>query len=300
MSPLFMRAESYVNRKTRQPDYSATGYFLSEKFDGQRAQWDPISKRLISRYGNTITCPAWFLGHFHGLTVPVDGELFMGYGNWDLTGLFRQVHPDEGLWRRVKFIVFDIADTMAGTFIERRAKLESLYRERGWGGCIELATIKQVHSSAEIKEEFDKVIARGGEGVMLNSPLYTYCDGKSTGILKYKHVMDEQCLIVNYKMGKGRLEGKLGSFVVYPIENGQPQKQREFSLSGMNDAVRESYVHTHPIGTVLNYRCAEMTKDGKPKHPVYLGIYRGTCMKVPPAETIHTRPKITLKAKMPV
>ena len=294
MSPLFMRAESYVNRKTRQPDYSATGYFLSEKFDGQRAQWDPIQNQLISRYGNTITCPAWFLGHFHGLTVPVDGELFMGYGNWDLTGLFRQVNPDEGLWRRVKFIVFDIADTSAGTFIERRAKLESLYRERGWGGCIELATIKQVHSSEEIKEEFDKVIARGGEGVMLNSPLYTYCDGKTAGILKYKHVMDEQCLIVNYKMGKGRLDGKLGSFVVYPIENGQPQKQREFSLSGMNDAVRESYVHTHPIGTVLTYRCAEMTKDGKPKHPVYLGIYRGTCMKVP------TRPKITLKAKIPV
>ena len=35
MSPLFMRAESYLNRKTRKPDYSATGYFLSEKFDGQ-------------------------------------------------------------------------------------------------------------------------------------------------------------------------------------------------------------------------------------------------------------------------
>jgi len=299
MPPLFMRAESYINRKTREPEYSATGYYISEKYDGQRAQWDPEHNRLISRFGNIITCPDWFLACFKGLTVPIDGELFMGYGNWDLTGLFRQLKPDEDLWKRVKLMLFDIADPTAGTFLKRREQLERLYKDRNWGatGFIELVNIKQMQNDKEIQEVFKAVVARGGEGVMLNSPLHTYCDGKTSAILKYKQVMDEQCIIVNYKMGKGRHYGKLGSFVVHPIENGQQFASREFCLSGMNDHIRETYLQTHPIGTILNYRCSEMTKDGKPKHPVYLGLGNLRCRcTIPPP--IGGKPQITLKVKV--
>ena len=275
-APIFMRAESYINRKTRLPEYSATGYYISEKFDGQRAQWNPDSQQLISRYGNTINCPMWFLDNFQGLTDRVDGELFMGYGNWELTGLFRTIKPDEELWKKVRFIVFDIADLNGGTYEVRRKRLSRLFHERGWDKVpqIELVPIKVADSRKMIEEEFNKVIARGGEGIMLNSPYHLYHDGKTSGILKYKNVMEEECVVVGYKMGNGRYNGMLGSFIAHPIDDGKPIKSREFRLSGMNDSIRASYKVTHPVGTLLHYRCAEFTKDGKPKHPVYLGICR--------------------------
>jgi DNA ligase-1 len=271
-----MRAESYINRKTQQPEYAASGYYISEKFDGQRAQWDPGKQCFISRYGNTINCPQWFLNYFSGLKIPIDGELFMGYGNWDLTGIFRSQRPDETLWKKVRLILFDIADSNAGTYEARRLKLEDLNLKWNWEGAssghVEIVPVRRAESRKDIEEEFKRVTARGGEGIMLNSPYHLYHDGKNSAILKYKQVMDDECVIVNYKMGNGRLAGKLGSFVVHPIEDGQPIKSREFSLAGINDAIRANYKHTHKIGTVLHYRCAELTKDGKPKHPVYLGI----------------------------
>jgi DNA ligase-1 len=292
--PIFMRAESYINRKTRQPEYSATGYYMSEKFDGQRAQWDPVHKQIISRYGNIVNCPTWFLKYFEDITEPVDGELFMGYGNWDLTGIFRAQKPDEELWRHVRFMLFDIADPVLGSFVTRRAQLEKLYVLH-WSDKthIELASIRIASSRQDIDEEFQRVIARGGEGIMLNSPHRSYSDGKTSAILKYKQVMEEECVIVGYKMGNGRLSGKLGAFLVHPIEDGQTFKAREFSLSGMNDHIREVYQRSHPIGTILHYRCAEFTKDGKPRHPVYLGICHKPVTKQQPSAP----KKITLKLK---
>jgi DNA ligase-1 len=282
MAPIFMRAESYINRKTQQPEYTASGYYISEKFDGQRAQWDPSKQCFISRYGNIISCPEWFICHFRGLTIPIDGELFMGYGNWDLTGLFRTVHPDEDMWKKVRLILFDIADVTAGTYEVRRKSLEALFLKWNWEatGQVEVVPVRRVESRKDIEEEFKKIIALGGEGVMLNNPFRHYSDGKTSAILKYKQVMDDECVIVGYKMGNGRLSGMLGSFIVYPIVDGKPLKAREFSLAGINDSIRASYKHTHKVGTVLHYRCAELTKSGKPKHPVYLGICKKTVTNV--------------------
>ena len=271
MVPIFMRAESYLNRKTQLPEYSANGYYITEKFDGQRAQWDYETGNLISRYGNKINCPIWFLEKLRGLKCAVDGELFFGYDTWDLTGLFRSSRPDDALWKRVKFMVFDIADPNGGTYMERRKRLERLICD---DEHIKLVPYVIAVNRSMIEAEFKNVISRGGEGIMLNNPHYMYRDGKCAGILKYKKIMDDECVIVGYKMGNGRLNGMLGSFIVHPIEDGQPISSREFSMAGINDHIRANYKHTHPIGTLLHYRCAELTKSGKPKHPVYLGICR--------------------------
>jgi len=283
--PIFMRAESYQNPKTGKPQYSAIGFYLSEKYDGQRAQWLAKENCLISRYGNRVQAPDWFIRPLLDVQYPLDGELFLGYNNWDLTGLFRSNRKQDLLWKSVKLIIFDIADQSAGTYRERRLKLESLFSERGWGrgwgsgqdGHIILIESKLAVDRSSIDAEFKKVIDKGGEGLMLNNPDRHYQDGKCDAILKYKKTMNEECIIVEYKMGNGRLSGKLGSFIVHPIEDGLAQPHRQFGLTALNESIRANYLVTHPIGTILHYRCAELTKAGIPKHPVYLGI----CKTVP-------------------
>ena len=121
---------------------------------------------------------------------------------------------------------------------------------------------------------YQQILDRGGEGIILNYPSAPYCDGRSDNILKYKPIMNDECVIVGYKPGRGRNAGRLGSFIVHPVKDGNSYPKREFSVSGMNNTVRDNYMKTHPIGTMLNYSCVEYTKSGKPRHPVYLGICR--------------------------
>jgi len=274
MAPVFMRAHHYLNRKSGLPSISPHGYVLSEKYDGQRAQWDSDNQRLISRTGNIINAPQSFIDHMRGIDLPLDGELYLGYGTWDLTGIFRSKQDSNNcaLWKRVVFMVFDIADPtgMMGTYETRRKTLETLF-DSGLDSktCpIKLVPIQSVQSTKEVKLAFDEIIARGGEGVMLNDKHALYHDGKTQALLKYKTVMDEEAVIVAYKLGH---TGRMGSFVAYPIDDGNIQRAREFSIAGLTAHIKANFQRTHPLGTVITYKCTELSKTGKPKHPVLIG-----------------------------
>ncbi len=316
---MFMLASSYIDRKTRQPAHAVIGYWLSEKYDGQRVQWDPVRHQLLSRNGNVVNAPDWFLSPLKACPLAIDGELYLGRGNWDLTGLFRAKTPDSNMWQRVRFMMFDIADSKLGTYVQRRAILANwilvhwttpaipdmensvkpeeepvdmsvssseasssasqdeaseldLIESGITVGPYYLIPIERVTSSKQVDERFKEIVAAGGEGLMLNAPQGLYTGSRSTAILKYKQVYDDQCLIVGYKPGNGKYTGLLGSFKVVPIEDGVPDYRREFGLSGMTDVVRRTYMTSHPLGTVLNYSYIELTKAGIPKNPVYLGI----------------------------
>lgn len=271
-----MKAESYINRKTGQPLYNVIGWYCSEKFDGQRAQWDPKRQVLLSRYGNVIPAPPAFVEPLKSVQHQLDGELFMGYGNWDLTGIFRNRQKDSQdrnreLWKRVTYIVFDIADPDSD-YNQRYRVLERLATQ--FPVHIILVERTLIQSKAALETIYQGILQRGGEGVMLTNPHSFYRDGRTDNLLKYKPVMEEQCIIVGYKEGNGKYAGRLGSFIVHPIEDGEIMPYKEFSIAGITDAVRSSYKRTHPIGTVLNYRCSDVTKSGKPRFPVYIGICR--------------------------
>lgn len=267
----FMKAESYLDRKTGKPKYNPIGYFVSEKFDGQRAQWDPETQQLYSRYGNTIGAPDWFLEHLRPITKPLDGEIWFGYGGWGFTGIARAKskqaqRENEKMWEKAKYMVFDIPDPNAGTYRERIAQLKNLP-----GHPIELVQRKLVTDKGMLKTFYEDILSRGGEGVMLNNPESYYQDGRTDNIIKYKPVMDDECVVVGYKPGTGRNAGRLGAFIVRPIEDGRPIKAKEFRISGMSDVIRTNYKRTHPLATVLRYSCRDYTTTGKPRHPVYLG-----------------------------
>ena len=156
----FMKALSYVDKKTRQPLYSPIGYFLTEKLDGQRAQWDPVAGQLISRFGNVINAPETFISHFRNITFPLDGELFMGYGNWGLTGIFRSKDNKNPLWNKVQYRVFDLPDPSVGTYLDRMQFLD----KQTFTGPISVLPRRLVANRGEVQTHYKEIIARGGEG----------------------------------------------------------------------------------------------------------------------------------------
>ena len=262
---------------------------MTEKLDGQRAQWQPERGVLISRYGNIIPAPEWFLEPFRDITFPLDGELFLGYGNWGLTGIFRTKtaiahQANENIWKRAKFMIFDIPMTDAGTYEDRRQALE----KRTWVSPMVLIPRVKVTGKAMMEDYYQDILSRGGEGIMLNNPCMSYSDGRTDSILKHKPVLDDECVVVGYKPGQGSWAGKLGAFIVHPIEDGVPNKKREFRISGMNSVVRANYKKTHPLGTVISYRCSEFTKLGKPRFPTYIGKCKKVVMSLEQMEKVMT------------
>jgi DNA ligase-1 len=62
-------------------DVDLAGWWMSEKLDGVRAFWD--GKQLLSRLGNVLHAPDWFL---EGLPqAPLDGELWLARKSFQRT-----------------------------------------------------------------------------------------------------------------------------------------------------------------------------------------------------------------------
>ena len=56
-------------------------YWISEKLDGIRGRWD--GSKLITRNGNIINAPTWFVKNFPQQTM--DGELWLARNSFSKT-----------------------------------------------------------------------------------------------------------------------------------------------------------------------------------------------------------------------
>lgn len=74
-APAILLAEVYA----ADVDVDVSQYWVSEKFDGVRAQWDGRSLRF--RGGGRVPAPAWFTANFPA--APLDGELWIARDRFD-------------------------------------------------------------------------------------------------------------------------------------------------------------------------------------------------------------------------
>jgi len=72
-APAMLLAEVYA------AGVDVTQYWVSEKFDGVRAQWD--GRTLRFRGGGVVPAPAWYTANFPA--QPLDGELWIGRDQFD-------------------------------------------------------------------------------------------------------------------------------------------------------------------------------------------------------------------------
>ena len=250
--PTLLLAEKYNQ------DIDLADYWVSEKLDGVRAFWD--GERLISRGGNIFAAPSWFTADFP--SVPLDGELWVGRGQFEKTASIVSRHAPHDEWRQVRYMVFDLPKG-PGSFDER---LHNLRAAVAASSSRFLAVVPQIKvpSHKALLERLDAVVANGGEGLMLHRGGSRYRSGRNTDLLKLKKFDDAEGVVIAHNPGRGRLQGMMGSVTVR-TDQGIFVKIG----SGFSDEERR---HPPPIGAIITFRHQGFTTSGKPRFPVFWRI----------------------------
>ena len=247
--PALLLAEKYHQ------DIDLDAYWVSEKLDGVRAFWN--GNQLISRGGNAFAAPSWFTADFPPL--PLDGELWVGRGQFEKTVSIVSRHMPHDGWRQVRYMVFDLPED-PGTFDVR---LQNLHAAVAASPNKFLAVIPQ-HKMPDHKallEKLDTVVANGGEGLMLHRGDSRYHAGRSMDLLKLKRFDDAEGIVIAHNPGKGRLAGLMGSVTVRTAQ-GITVKIG----SGFSDDERKN---PPPIGATITFKHQGFTGSGKPRFPVF-------------------------------
>jgi DNA polymerase/3'-5' exonuclease PolX len=276
------------------------GWLMSEKFDGYRAIfcYDEAGQgKFYSRAGKTFQAPQWFLDAMptHKLlgTRILDGELWAGRDNFQLMGVVRKKVPNDEEWTSIQYQVYDITN-MDDTFVNRLKELQSIVKGTGcsWKrkkkqnlidypfhnleSPVVYATQVFIRSYEKMDAFYKEIVKGGGEGIMMKHPYQPYENGRSSYMLKYKPVFDREAMIVGYKGGDGKYKGLLGAFICKPLINHDTymtideDEIHQFTLSGMDDAVRKDYETSHPKGSIITYECSGYTDKGKPRFGRYI------------------------------
>ena len=242
-----------------QQGMSLEGYWVSEKYDGVRAYWD--GSRLLSRRGNVFHAPDWFTRDLPDR--PLDGELWMGRERFaELSGAVRRLEPRDYDWRKIRFMVFDMP-WQDRSFSER---LRALRAEVDHAGIDHLVLVEQ-HAATDHQQlvhQLDKVIARGGEGLMLKHGGSLYRAGRSRDLLKVKRFQDAEAVVLGHLPGKGRLTGKMGALLV-ELDNGRKLRIG----TGFSDREREN---PPPVGAVITFKYSGFTSTDLPRFASYLRV----------------------------
>ena len=277
-----MLAQNYKPAK-----YLVAGWFLSEKLDGKRAYWDGGVSRgclatdvpyantikdkkpvvctgLWTRAGKVIYAPDWFINDLPH--IPLDGELWIGRGQFQaLTSITARHWPDPD-WERVKYMVFDSpllfdVDRIIkvrdyefeikgiNNWLIHRPRItyprhnwnfeliQTFLKGRVTGKYVQL--VEQIrlpffHSDCVnvIENEMEQISKLGGEGVMLRKPESLWSPVRSHYLLKYKPWKIAEGTVTGYQHGIGKLQGLMGALIL--DFNGKRLK-----ISGFTDAERD-------------------------------------------------------------
>jgi DNA polymerase/3'-5' exonuclease PolX len=269
------------------------GWVGSEKFDGYRCLFigktkPDEDKVFLSRAQKQFNAPELFK-----LAMPdenLDGELWVGRENFQMMGVVRKKVPILEEWKHVQYVVYDLP-TMKKPFSVRLKHLERIVKEnkKRWDNLkhtlptefqiecpLRMAKQTMITSEKHMDDMYKKILELGGEGLMIKDPDSFYEDGRSHYMLKVKPSFDEEAVIIDYKLGKGKYKGLLGGFICSSLINMDTyhlldkDPNHDFSLSGMDDSIRNDYEVSHPIGTVITFTHSGKTEGGKPRFARYL------------------------------
>jgi DNA ligase-1 len=168
-----------------------TNWWVSEKYDGIRAQWDGTT--FYSRNLKQLTIPQHILATFDKLPMALDGEIWFGRNT--LTESIKVSQRAQNInWDAFKFMVFDAphhGGLFEGTinymyiyFVDRIAYLKTVVPDDH--PYIQLVDFTLCKSRKHLDETFQEALSSDGEGVILREPGSRYVLGRSSSMLKYK------------------------------------------------------------------------------------------------------------------
>lgn len=253
--PDLLLAEVYQN------NIDVQQYWVSEKLDGVRAFWD--GKQLISRGGQLIAAPAWFVAHFP--TQKLDGELWLGRNAFAETlSIVSKATPVDSEWQQLGYYIFELPDA-PGNFSERITLMQQLVQQHN-SPYLKLVPQFRLASKEQLQAKLHELEQSGAEGLMLHHQDAAYTTGRSNALLKLKTYQDTEAEVIGYRPGKGKYQGMVGALVVKMPDG------KTFAIgSGLTDALRQ----TPPeIGSIITYRYNGYTKTGLPRFARFLRLHQ--------------------------
>jgi len=279
----------YSSKEKKPPN----GWFAYEKYDGVRAIWTgkeliarPIKKKgepLKAKIFNYV--PEWFIERLPK-GIALDGELWAGRGLFDtvsglsnlkIGGKHKSQEKIDELWRKMKYVVFDIPSNTIDP-LSKRVKLLKEIISKIKSKYIVYSNYDVIVSNEQMKELYISYTENGAEGIIIRNPDSIYEPKRSKYLLKMKLHDDAEATVVGYEDGTGKYKGMLGSLICLTISDDKEKNKIKFKIgTGLNDALRSKYndidsTHYIPIGSTISYAYMELTKNNIPRHPVYRGI----------------------------
>lgn len=143
----------------------------------------------------------------------IDGELYAHDLKADfekIVSAVRKEEPSEESLTLVQYHVYDMANG-SQDFKERSGVLLGCLRPAS--EIIKLVETVQVGSHEEVFAKFEAYCAAGYEGVMVRNRESMYVGKRSYDLQKGKPFDDDEFEIVGFTEGRGKLAGKLGTFI---------------------------------------------------------------------------------------
>ncbi len=253
------QAPPVMSPYTWEPEMDIQGWWMSEKYDGIRGYW--TGRQLVSRVGNMFVTPPWFTANFP--LTPLDGELWIGRQTFsELSSIVLRQTPDEAAWKRVRYMIFDAPQARGG--FEDRLDFARQWFNRHLNAAVTIVEHEICKDTAHLRQKLADIEAQGGEGLILRRPQSPYTAGRSRDILKVKAFEDADAVVIGYRPGKGRHEGRLGALLV-ELPNGV-----QFAIgTGFKDAERDN---PPPLGSTVKFKHHGFTKAGKPRFASFLRV----------------------------
>ncbi|KIL60978.1 hypothetical protein M378DRAFT_83142 [Amanita muscaria Koide BX008] len=243
-----------------------SGWWISEKLDGVRTFFD--GKTFLSRLGNPFTPPKWF---FEKLPkdITLDGELFGGRGKFqDTVSIVKTANSPH--WQGITFQLFDVPSLGDKPFEERINYLQKMFGPQGTHAAAHIVVVNQVEAKDKehVLQHLKEVETLGGEGVMLRRPASLYEGRRSGTLLKVKTFYDAEAIVTGYAPGKGKHKGSTGALKC-KMASGKACYRDTFNVgTGLSDKQRQK---PPKIGAIITYRFQELTRDGVPRFPSFIG-----------------------------
>lgn len=250
---------------TYSADRAIEGWLMSEKLDGVRAYWD--GQRLISRQGKVFAAPHGFTRNFPPFAL--DGELWLGRGRFaETVSIVNRQNAHDG-WKDLHYRIFEVPDQPGGL----RARLQVLahYLQRVKVAHLSMIEQQTVKDAQQVQEALTRILALGGEGLVLRDPQARYHSGRSLQALKVKAKDDAECVVRGYTLGRGKYQGQVGALLCEMVDGVFPKltnpNARLLKLgSGLSDAQRAL---PPPVGTLVTFEYSGLTQNGLPRFAVF-------------------------------
>lgn len=266
-------------------DVDLAGWWMSEKLDGVRAYWD--GSRLVSRLGNVLHAPDWFLAPLP--KTPLDGELWLERKAFQRTVAVVRRQDKSDHWKQISYVVFD-APAQTSPFEERIAFLKETISREG-APHLRLLAQQPCRDVEHLRQELARVEALGGEGLMLREPGSRYEAGRSSTLLKVKTFHDAEARVIEHQAGRGRHQGRLGALVVELADG------TRFSVgTGFSDAQR---ARPPAVGSTIAFRYQELSDGGVPRFPSFVGMRSEAVPTSIPADAADPSPAARKRSASP-